>query len=162
MNITFVPKSFVVPTNVLLTPFHLTVLEESNAEVDYQAVMSSLKRLKSIFGPNTSWPSEKMSLEENITSLQAHRREFIDRDAFAYSVFDESKTHCLGSVYIDPSRSPHYDCEVYLWVREDSADLDAMLHTTVLTWLTEYWPFEKIAFPGRSITWQSWAKECRI
>jgi hypothetical protein len=162
MKITFVPKSFDVPTKVSLTPFQLTVLEESNAEVDYQAVMSSLKRLKSIFGPNTSWPSEKMSLEENIASLQTHHREFIDRDAFAYSVFDESRTHCLGSVYIDPSRSPHYDCEVYLWVREDNADLDAILHTSVLTWLTEHWPFDKIAFPGRSISWQDWVKECRI
>jgi len=160
MNITFVPKSFDVPTKVSLAPFHLIVLEESNAEVDYQAVMSSLKRLKSIFGPNTSWPSEKMSLEENIVSLQAHKREFIAREAFAYSVFDESKTKCLGSVYIDPSRSTHYDCEVYLWVREDSADLDIILHTSVLTWLTEHWPFEKIAFPGRSISWQNWAKEC--
>jgi len=158
MKITFVPKSFDVPTKASLTPFQLTVLEESNAEVDYQAVMSSLKRLKSIFGPHTSWPSEKMSLEENIVSLQTHHREFIDRDAFAYSVFDKSRTHCLGSVYIDPSRSPHYDCEVYLWIREDSADLDAMLHTTVLTWLTESWPFDKIAFPGRSISWQDWAK----
>lgn len=160
MNITFVPKSFDVPTNVLLTPFHLTVLEESNAEVDYQAVMSSLPRLKSIFGPNTSWPSEKMSLEENIASLQIHQREFNDREAFAYSVFNESKTKYLGSVYIDSTRSKSYDCEVYLWVREDSADLDAILYSSVLTWLTEHWPFEKIAFPGRSISWQDWAKEC--
>ena len=159
MNITFVPKSFDVPTNVSLTPFHLIVLEESNAEVDYQAVMSSLPWLKSIFGPNTSWPSEKMSLKENIASLQVHQREFIDREAFAYSVFDESKTKCLGSVYIDSTRSKSYDCEVYLWVREDSADLDAILHTRVLTWLTEHWPFVKIAFPGRSISWQDWAKE---
>ena len=160
MNITFVPKSFDVPTNVSISPFYFTVLEESNAEVDYQAVMSSLPRLKSIFGPNTSWPSENMSLEENIVSLQAHKREFATREAFAYSVFDERKTKCLGSIYIDPSRSPHYDCEVYLWVREDSADLDAILYSSVLTWLTEHWPFEKVAFPGRSISWQDWAKEC--
>ena len=158
MNISFVPKSFDVPSSVSLTPFHLSVLEESNAEVDYQAVMSSLKRLKSIFGPNTSWPSQKMSLEENIASLQTHHREFIEREAFAYTVFNESKTKCLGSVYIDPSRSKPYDCEVYLWVREDSANLDAILYSSVLTWLTEYWPFEKIAFPGRSISWQDWAK----
>ena len=160
MNITFVPKSFDVQTKVSMPPFHFTVLEESNAKVDYQAVMSSLPRLKSIFGPNTSWPSEHMSLEENVVSLQTHKREFIDRVAFAYSVFDESKTKCLGSIYIDPSRSPHYDCEVYLWVREDSADLDAILYSSVLTWLTEHWPFEKVAFPGRSISWQDWAKEC--
>ena len=59
--------------------------------------------------------------------------------------------------YIDPSQSPQYDCEVYLWIRDDTIALDALLYQTVLNWLQEEWPFSKVAFPGRVISWQLWA-----
>ncbi|WP_182678330.1 hypothetical protein [Shewanella sp. SR44-3] len=60
-----------------------------------------------------------------------------------------SNTKCLGSVYIDPSQSQDYDCEVYLWIRDDSLALDKTLYGAVLDWLSNDWPFSNIAFPGR-------------
>jgi len=159
MKTQFLPDSFNAPTFLADEQFYFRVLDDSVAELDYEAVMSSRARLKSLFGLNSKWPEKNMTLEGNIASLQAHKREFESREAFAYSVFNHSNEQCLGSVYIDPSQSANYDCEVYFWLRNDSAALEKILYTTVLNWLTQSWPFAKIAFPGKEISWDEWAKE---
>jgi len=161
MSAKFINESFVVPTNLDTNHFHLKVLEDSLATLDLEAVMSSQKRLQGIFGLGSQWPKCNMSLEENIESLKIHKKEFESREAFAYSVFDHNKTKCLGSVYIDPSQSQYYDCEVYLWVRNDSLSLDKHLHNTVLKWLCDDWPFSKVAFPGRCISWSEWDEQIK-
>lgn len=139
--------------------FHFRVLDENVAELDFEAVMYSQKRLQGIFGPKSEWPKSNMTLEENIESLKIHKQEFESRDAFAYSVFNSSKEKCLGSVYIDPSQSSNYDCEVYLWIRDESIAQDKELYLTVRNWLQVKWPFSNVVFPGRSISWESWANE---
>ena len=142
--------------------FHFRVLKSEVAELDFEAVMSSQKRLQGIFGSGSEWPKSDMTIEENIASLKLHEQEFESRQAFAYSVFDKSKKKCLGSVYIDPSDSPNYQCVVYLWVREDSIELDNELYQTVRKWLSEEWGFSKVAFPGRCILWEDWDKELNV
>ena len=158
----FIPESFEPPKLFESECFHFRVLEEAVAELDFEAVMSSQKRLQGIFGPEFDWPKTDMTLEENKKSLKVHKQEFETREAFAYSVFTNSKEKCLGSVYIDPSQSQNYDCEVYLWVRDDSITLDQALYQTVLSWLQNEWPFSKIAFPGRCISWEDWANELKV
>lgn len=157
----FIHESFDVPKFLDTEHFHLKVLEDSLAKFDFEAVMSSQKRLQGIFGFGSVWPKSNMSLEENIESLKIHKQEFESRKAFAYSVFN-NKAKCLGSVYIDPSQSRHYDCEVYLWIRNDSLDLDKELYDTVLKWLSNDWPFSSIAFPGRCISWSEWNEELKV
>jgi len=152
----FIPNSFEPPIVFSTQNFHFRILEEELAEVDLAAVMSSQSRLEGIFGPESQWPKSDMTLAENRLSLQVHKEEFEARTAFAYSVFTSLKDKCLGSVYIDPSQSQNYDCEVYLWVRDDSIALDDVLYQTVLNWLQAVWPFTKVAFPGRVISWQEW------
>ena len=158
----FIHESFVVPIYLDTKYFHLQVLEDSLAKLDLEAVMSSQKRLQGIFGLGSEWPKRNMTLEENIESLKIHKQEFESREAFAYSVFNNNKTKCLGSVYIDPSQSQHYDCEVYLWVRDDSLGLDKELYCTVLKWLSNVWPFSQIAFPGRCISWLEWNEQLKV
>ncbi|AOT08724.1 hypothetical protein [Pseudoalteromonas luteoviolacea] len=158
----FIPESFEPPIIFDSEHFHFRVLEEEVAELDFEAVMSSQKRLQGVFGPKSMWPKSNMTLEENIASLKVHKREFDSRDAFAYSVFNNSKKKCLGSVYIDPSQSSNYDCEVYLWIRDDNIFLDNELYQIVFNWLQEAWPFSKIAFPGRDILWEDWAIELNV
>ncbi|WP_046006012.1 hypothetical protein [Pseudoalteromonas rubra] len=157
MNKQFIPQSFQPPVRHDTEHFHFTVLDTRVAELDYEAVMSSLQSLQGIFGPDFDWPRADMTLNESIESLKVHRHEFDTRAAFAYSVFDPQQSRCLGSVYIDPSRSPQYDCEVYLWIRTDSQALDQVLYQSVQAWLEDDWPFHKVAFPGRAICWQDWA-----
>ena len=162
MHNKFVSESFEPPRVFDCENFHFRVLDEDVAELDFEAVISSQERLQGIFGPKSEWPKSDMTLEENIESLKVHKQEFALRDAFAYSVFNNSKDKCLGSVYIDPSKSINYDCEVYLWIRNDSIELEKVLYQTVLNWLQVAWPFSKIAFPGKSIPWKEWTNELKI
>ncbi len=107
--------------------------------------------MRKMFGPESEWPKENMTLEENIRSLRIHEQEFELRDAFAYSVFNKTKEKCLGAIYIDPNKSINYECEVFFWIRDDSIELENLLYQTVLNWLEARWPFSRIIFPGRSI-----------
>jgi hypothetical protein len=66
----------------------------------------------------------------------------------------------LGCVYLYPTSKQNYDAAVFLWARQSelSAGLEQKLYTTVQQWLEQAWPFEHVAFPGRSIRWEDWAK----
>lgn len=162
MRNSFIPQDFEPPTNLDTDYFHLRILEDKIAELDFEAVMSSQKSLQGVFGPGSEWPTSQLTIEKNIEDLKVHKQEFESRTAFAYSVFNSSKEKCLGSVYIDPSQSPNYDCEVYFWIRDDSIALEEELYQAITTWLDTTWPFYKIVFPGRTITWEKWAKELKV
>ncbi len=45
-----------------------------------------------------------------------------------------------------------------MWVRASEVDngLDSILFDSVKKWLSEDWPFEKVAYPGREISWKKW------
>jgi hypothetical protein len=69
---------------------------------------------------------------------------------------DESQ--CLGCVYIVPSAKAGYDTEVYLWVRKSAYEqgMDSRLYKLIKDWIGKEWPFEKVAYPGREISWEDW------
>lgn len=159
MHNLFISENFEPPKSFNNEYFHFRVLEGEVAELDYEAVMSSQKRLQGIFGAGSQWPKSDMTLEENIASLKVHKQEFESRQAFAYSVFNQSNNKCLGSVYIDQSDSTNFQCVVYLWIRDDSIQLDNELYKAVRKWLSDEWGFSKVAFPGRSISLENWDKE---
>ena len=154
----FVPKDFTIPLKYKTENYRLEVLTPKVGEIDYKAVMTSKERLRTVFGKSTQWPTDEMTLEENIADLRRHENEFKERKAFAYTVLDLSGKRCIGCVYIKPGRKAKYDCEVYLWVRESDLILDEDLYKNIKSWVIEKWPFTNIAFPGREITWEEWEK----
>lgn len=162
MSKPFISETFDPPKTFENEYFHFRVLDDEIAELDYEAVMSSQKRLQGVFGSGFEWPKSDMTLEESTASLKVHKQEFESRQAFAYSVFNKSKSKCLGSVYIDPSDSENFQCVVHLWVRNDSIKFDNELFQTVRKWLCEEWHFSKVAFPGRCILWKDWDKELSV
>ena len=151
-----VPDDFDVPEGLSAEHFRLVVLDTDLAEVDYEAVMSSRERLRSIFAASTAWPGDDMTLQQDIADLENHRREFDAREAFAYSLLSVDAKRCIGCLYIEPPRLDEYDCEVYLWLRDDTLDLDQRCFSDISKWLSESWPFDAIAFPGRDIPWDQW------
>ena len=153
---TFVADDFVVP-EVLETPeFRLRMLTVNDLIKDYDAVMSSVEHLKSVW-PGTGWP-EGLTLEEDLVDLGWHQKEFLIRRSFAYTMVTLDEATVIGCVYIYPARAEPYDSEVYLWVRASELDsgLDARLFDAVKHWLAQDWPFENPAFPGREIDWTEW------
>jgi hypothetical protein len=149
-----VPAGFVVPETLETPRFKLRMLTIHDVEKDYEAVMSSVEYLQTIW--NTKWPMG-LTLEQNLVDLGWHQKEFQRRSSFAYTVVRVDESQVLGCVYIYPSKKAAYDAEVYLWAREDSGqDLESELEASVRAWIGGDWPFTRVAFPGRDMPLAAW------
>jgi len=152
----FVPDDFAVP-RVLETPeFRLRMLTVHDVVKDYDAVMSSVEHLKTIW-PASGWPVG-LTLEQNLIDLGWHQKEFQTRRSFAYTVVSLDESMVLGCVYLDPSSKRDYDAVAFLWARQSQLEngLEDRLLAAVKGWLKDLWPFKRVAFPGRDVDWNSW------
>ena len=138
----FVPTDFRVPEKLETDRFRLRMLTVDDVVMDYDAVMTSVDHLRSVFGPNSGWPSPEMTLKQDLIDLGWHQKEFQVRRSFAYTVMNLSESQCLGCVYISPTRKQGYDAEVYLWVRKSEFEkgLDSVLFEAVKDWAAKRAP----------------------
>lgn len=100
--------------------------------------------------------AHKLTLEQDLIDLGWHQKEFQLRSSFAYTVVSLDESRVLGCVYVNRSSNPEYDASVCLWVRQDelATGLDGALFTTVKEWIAQSWHFERVAYPGRELSWQ--------
>lgn len=147
----FVPVEFEVPQQLETNRFKLRMLSVDDVDKDYEAVVSSAERLRSMFKQWRGWPREGFTIEENLEDLRQHQKEFESRKAFAYTVVNLDESFVLGCLYIKPSQDKSLDAEALMWVteREYNKGLDAVLFQTVREWIDSRWPFKKVAYPGR-------------
>ena len=152
----FVPPEFAVPATLETAEFRLRMLTVNDVVKDYDAVISSVDHLKTIW-PGGKWPAG-LTLEQNLVDLGWHQKEFQTRRSFAYTVVTPSESQVVGCVYIEPTYRQGYDAVVYLWARQSelAGGLEARLHAAVKEWLRSSWPFSAVGFPGRDITWEAW------
>lgn len=152
----FVPDDFAVPGGLETPEFRLRMLTVHDLVKDYDAVMSSVSHLETIW-PGSGWPVG-LTLEQNLIDLGWHQKEFQIRRSFAYTVVSPDEAAVLGCVYINPSRKRGYDAVVSLWARQSllSGGLEQRLFAAVKSWLRDAWPFAQAAFPGREIGWAAW------
>lgn len=145
-----VPDSFVVPLKLETDEFRLRPLTINDVVKDYDAVMTSVEHLKSIFGDGTDWP-ENLTFEDDLIDLGWHHREFTIKHSFAYTVMSLDESRCLGCCYIYPANDPAYDVEAFYWARQSelASGLEERLGKTFRDWLARDWPFERVVFPGR-------------
>ena len=99
-----------------------------------------------------------LTLEQNLIDLGWHQKEFQTRRSFAYTVVSLDESMVLGCVYLNPSRKRDYDAVALLWARQSRLEsgLEERLLAAVRGWLTDLWPFTKVAFPGRDVDWNTW------
>ena len=144
----FVPKNFVVPPILETKHFRLRMLSVDDVEKDYEAVIETRERFHSM---GSSWPREGFTIEENLADLERHQQEFLDREAFAYTVVSLDESRVLGCVYINPTESDDVNARVWMWVRQSEYDkgLDPILFNEVKKWLGSSWPFTNVIYPGR-------------
>ena len=142
----FVPGNFEIPFVLETERFRLRMLSVNDVEKDYEAVIESRALLRARGG---DWPRDGFTLEENLADLERHQREFLNREAFAYTVVSLDESRVLGCLYINPAKES--DAEVYMWARQSEHDngLDEVLFQTVKRWIGESWPFDTVAYPGR-------------
>jgi hypothetical protein len=146
----FVPEEFPVPRRFEHPEFILRPLGITDVIKDYDAVMSSARELKGLFGPGSNWPPPDLSVEQDLIDLGWHHKEFQRRSSFAYTMLSLDEQLCLGCVYLYPTDLPEVDVEVYFWVRTShAAALDPVLHTALRCWLEDCWPFRRVVYPGR-------------
>ncbi|MDP1872638.1 hypothetical protein [Phenylobacterium sp.] len=157
----FVPADFAIPQGFRTPDFVLRPLTIHDLIKDYAAVMSSRERLLGVFGPGADWPRADMSLEEDLVDLGWHQGEFDRRRSFAYTVMalqdGGGEGECLGCAYIYPAERAGYEAKAYCWVRTSAAALDEALFTGLRDWVAAQWPFARVAYPGRDISWADWA-----
>ena len=157
-NPPIVPDDFEVPQVLETERMRLRPLTMADVEQDYEAVMSSEHRLKTVFRENGDWPTG-LTLDHNVMELGWHQTEFGLRTSFAYTVVSLDESQVLGCMYIYPTKKGPYEVEVTMWVRESEANtgLDEHLFNNVFNWISTVWPFENVAYPGRHIGWQEWS-----
>lgn len=135
------PRSFQGPG------FHLEPLGPAHNVRDYQAWSSSIDHIRSTPGEWRSWP-KPMTLAENLSDLEAHAREFAEREAFTYSILDGEDV--IGCLYIYPDEDGPTDAHVSSWVTERRAEMDVVVWRAVSNWLTADWPFDGYRYAARS------------
>lgn len=154
----FIPVGFKIPEKLENEHFLIRMLTVNDLIKDYEAVMTSIEHLRGVFGPDSTWPSKDLTLEQDLIDLGWHQKEFQKRSSFAYTVMTPDEYQCMGCIYIYPSQNKNYDAEVYLWVRKSALanGMDTVLFENVKHWLKENWPFSMVAFPGREISWKKY------
>jgi hypothetical protein len=153
----FVPATFEVPLRLATSEFTLRKLTVDDVIKDYEAVMSSVSHLRTVW-PDGTWP-EGLTLRQNLIDLGWHEKEFQLRQSFAFTVLSPLEERAVGCVYVYPSTKVGHDAEVYLWARQSELEsgLEDRLYDSVRNWLEQDWPFSSVAFPGRSVTWVEWS-----
>lgn len=132
----------------------LRPLRASDAQADYEAVMSSPAMLRR--WSQSDWPADDFPLAENLDDLRQHEREHVEGVAFTYTVLDPSEARCLGCVYLQPLRpeeaawgaAARHAVRVAFWVREVeiASDLDRHLLALLRDWLRDSWRFDRVIF----------------
>ncbi|OOM80519.1 hypothetical protein [Clostridium sp. BL-8] len=145
MKKSFVSDEFAVPIIHKTADFTIRKLTVLDLHKDYEAVMEAKDHIHEIYSKEytNGWPEDTLTLEEDEKDLKRHEKEFNERAAFAYTVFDFEDQNCLGCIYIDPSNS--HDAEITMWTRESVTD--ELLYRTVTKWIENDWPFENVSYP---------------
>ena len=157
-NKPFVPDDFNVPKTFKNQYFRIRMLTVHDVVKDYDAVMTSIDHLQKMYLPAWNWPTEKLTLEQELIDLGWHQKEFQRRSSFAYTVVALDESQVLGCLYIDPCAKSRFDAEIYMWVRESELanNLDTVLFSTVKKWVIDDWPFKNPAYPLREISLEEW------
>lgn len=154
----FIPSEFEPPVLVETDKFNLVPLGPDLVDVDFAAYMSSIEHLQQTFTRSTGWPHKNITDEDAMQDMLNEQERFTQRESFAYAVLSKDGERELGCVYVRSSDKVGYDAEVSLWVTKADFDagFDEELYAWTRQWVEENWPFEEVAYPGRSIEWTAW------
>jgi hypothetical protein len=142
----FVPADFVVPQRFVGSGFRLEPLGPQHNERDYAAWTSSIDHIRATPGfEEADWP-HPMSLDENLSDLVGHARDFAERTGFTYSILAGDEV--IGCIYIYPSADPGCDAGVKSWVRSSRAELDGVVRGELGEWIKTVWPFRNPRYSG--------------
>jgi hypothetical protein len=157
----WVPDRYSPPRTHRFAQFTLEILSPHFAAQDYAAVTTSADAIRPVFGPTSGWPARDLSFAQNLAELECHAREFARRAAFAYALLSPDGERYLGRLHIEPAGPTQtaVDAQAVFWLSRlaDRGDLADRVLGDIQAWLQAAWPFQAVAFPGRTIGWAEWA-----
>jgi len=146
--VTLVPPYFPFPAGHECAGDRLEPLGPEHNESDYAAWTSSVDHIRSLpEWPDGDWPDPSMTPADNLGDLQRHRRDFLDRRGFTYTVL-AADGDVAGCVYLYPDRHSGTDAEVSSWLRVDHAGREAEFRAAVQRWVADAWPFRTWTYGG--------------
>jgi hypothetical protein len=107
----------VIPQEVVLGDFRLSMLTAADLDEDMAAIEESAVALDNIFG--NGWP-RGLTREKDLADLERHHREFIDRRAYAWVINDESGGY-IGCAYLRPDMDQRGVAKAVHWMRSSAA-----------------------------------------
>jgi RimJ/RimL family protein N-acetyltransferase len=134
---------FVVPDPPVPSDWRLEPLRPSLAEVDFAAFRSCRERLVTELGWS-GWPSAHFTLADNVVDLAEHYDEHVRGEAYAFSVL--AGRVCVGCVYVEPWTG---GAQLAFWVVDAWLPRESEVVATVLEWLEQVWPLERVVVPVR-------------
>ena len=141
------PEDFVVPAGLSAGGLRLELLGPQHNAADHAAWTSSVDHIRATPGwSGRTWPTDTMTLAENLADLVSHQDRSARRIDFAYTVIEEATGQIVGCVYFKPAREGRCPVEALSWVRADRAELDRPLTEIVGSWLRTDWPFTRISY----------------
>jgi hypothetical protein len=139
--------------DVQLVPLGLRWLRE-----DYAAICDSCDHIDGKVTPPTGNSLRGFTIEDDLLEVAWHEREFRMRTSFAWMVMDTDRTRSLGCGYLFASPVPEEDAVGAAWGRWDPSDpgRDGRIYELFRSWVESAWPFEHVAWPGRTTPWNDW------
>ena len=128
-----------IPANFRLGEFVLKALTIKDLDRDFAAVMQSATEIRAA-NPTSEWPSDEMTLEENMIDLAWHQREFEALRSFAWVIEDVTGNYA-GCAYVYPSISGEKAADVTWWWRTGTSVARRQFRRLFLDWLAgPDWP----------------------
>ena len=152
-----VSDGFSPPETLETDRFRLKPLGYEVMLQDYEAVLLGGENLARAFGRASFDPAD-YTLQGEVVEMGWHMGEWTRRNSFAYANMSLDNQTCFGSVYVNPTLKRDYDAHVVLWVIPDTPDEDfeGYVYERVQSWIAADWPFERVGYPGREMSWDEW------
>lgn len=133
----------------LRTPsFVLEPLAEAHAALDYAALMSCRARLRRELAW-AAWPPVGFTLEDNRIDLRQHYAEFVNHEAFAYTVLAPDRRRCLGCVYLEPCAEADGG-QLSYWLVDEALGMESTFLEAVLSWVHGHFGLRRVVVPLRA------------
>lgn len=153
---TLVPSDFKVPWSADLGGGRLRLSTMADLASDHALYVRNRDRLDGVYDPkDTRLPNGRDLLWLSFARLGYCEFQRFKLFSFCYSVMDPDDDRQIGRLHIEPSASQDFDAQAIFWVGADDCHRDAQLVEQVRDWLAGSWPFEAVAMPGRTETWQA-------
>ncbi len=160
----FLPQDFTIPRKVWRDTFLIRPLCMEDVVRDFTCYMSCVDYIREgefiqpITMPFLDFPRHDATLRSALVLLAVAEYEMSLGRRVEYGLFSRDETEEFGCIYIMPSMKRGFDAQVTFWIREDQASaLEADLLEFLRAWVPSAYPhLERIAFPGRDVSWNDW------